>query len=783
MACVCWGLMATAGGQTPPLAVAGSANAARPTAGDWQPLVLDVQVNAQAVEVAQPLMRRGSQLLVERSELASWQLVVPDAPAASVNGHDYYDLLAIPGTRWQLDDVTQTVKIEVLPEGFRASLARSRSFARPPASASVLGAFLNYDVALLRDRSGPHWSGYFDAAVSGAYGLAVTSFVAGQSAFAGDRAATRLDSYYRFDDPQAFTRLTVGDTITRSAVWSTPFRFGGVQFGTQFGLQPGYISYPTPTLRGSSGLPSAVEVYINDTLRYQGRADAGPFAVPNVPVLTGAGEMRFAVTDALGVQRTVTTPYYVSSSLLRPGLSDYSVELGWNRLYYGVHSFDYGRPFGSGTWRKGLDDSATIDLHGQTGATHQTAGGGVTWTVQPLGEFAVHAAASHSTDSGNGRLVRTSFKRSSADWNFAFSRQTATPAFTQIGWQDSTTHVGSQTQVFAGRSFGRYGSLGSSYTQLRYNTGERIAVLSANWSTVVAGGGSLSTYIARTRQPVGPDITSVGLTFTMMLGGRQTASVSLQRLGERNTLTTGVERAAPADIDGGYGYRLISAGGESARSEGSVDWLGRYGTATAEAANFRGDTALRVRASGAVGTAGGLLFAARQSDDAFALVTVPGAAGLKVYRENRHQGTTDSQGRAIVSGLRAYEPNRISIESEDLPIEALIGKDALQVVPRYKGVAAATFDITQHVLANVVVRLANGQPLPPGVELHSAGRGAALISGYGGAVSIDTPRASERFEARWRDGQCAFTLGALDDTGRPLRSDAYVCTPLLEVRP
>jgi outer membrane usher protein len=775
--------MSTAVAQTTPAALFGFTDPIRPAAVDLRPVILDVQINGQAVEATRPLLRRGAQILFEKSELEAWQLVVPASPAATVDGNDYYDLLTIPGLRWGLDDATQTVKLKVPPEAFQNSSARSRSSVRPPASESVFGAFLNYDVAIQRDRSGTHSSGYFDTAVSGAFGLAVTSFVLGQSAYAGNRSATRLDTYYRFDNPDALTRLTIGDAIARSATWSTPFRYGGIQFGTQFGLQPGYINYPTPTLRGSSGLPSAVEVYVNDTLRYQGRADAGPFTVPNVPVLTGAGEMRFAVTDALGVLRTVTTPYYVSSNLLRPGLSDYSVEFGWNRLFYGERSFEYGHPFGSGTWRKGMNDSATIELHGETGATSQTAGGGVTWVTEPMGEFAVHAAASHSSDSGNGRLLRTSFTRTSADWSFAVSRQITTRDFTQIGWQDSFTHVNGQTQVFAGRSFGRYGSLGSSFTQLRYNTGERIAVLSANWSIAVADGGSLSTYVARTRQQTGPDITSVGLTFTMMLGDRQTAAVSVQRLAGRNTTTAEVDRSTPADIDGGYGYRVVAAQGEASRSEAGLDWQGRYGAATAEAANSKGDMAARVRASGAIGTAGGLLFAARQSDDAFALVTVPETAGLKVYRENQHLGTTDSNGRALLSGLRAYEPNRISINSEDLPIQALIGTDAIQVVPRYKGVAAATFDITRHTLANVVVHLTNGQPLPPGIEVRGAGRTTTLLSGYGGAVSIDAPRANERFEARWRNGQCSFKLGALDETGQSRDSGPCVCMPFSTATP
>lgn len=626
--------------------------------------IIDVRINGQMMEATRPVLRRGTRILFETSELAAWQLVVPAAPGESLNGNAYHDLLALPGVRIGLDEASQTVNLDVPPEGFLGGLAKSRPSARMPVSESVFGAFLNYDAVLQTDQRGSTASGYFDAAVSTQWGLGVASFVAGQAALGGASPAIRLDTYYRFDDPNALTRLTLGDAIVRSAVWSTPFRYGGVQFGTQFGLQPGYISYPTPTLHGSSGLPSAIEVYVNDTLRYQGRAEAGPFAVPNIPVLTGAGEMRFAVTDALGVQRTVTTPYYVSSNLLRSGLSDYSLELGWNRLYYGERSLDYGAPFGAGTWRKGLDDRATVEFHGEFAMARQTAGGGLTWVMEPLGEFAVHAAASRDLHAQLGHLLRTSFVRSSAEWTFAANRQTSSHDFTQLGAQDSPTPIGRQDQVFAGRSFGRYGSLGSSFTRLRYNqSGDSVAVLSANWSLTLSGGGSLSAYVARTRQSASTPVTSIGLTFTMALGNQHTGAVSMQSLAGRTTTTAEVDRTAPVGIEGGYGYRVLASQGETARAAASLNGLNRYGSASAEAATLNGDTALRLRASGAVGSAGGLLFAARQSDDAFALVTVPGAAGLNVYRENQHLATTDDQGCAIVPGLRAYELNRISLTS------------------------------------------------------------------------------------------------------------------------
>jgi outer membrane usher protein len=761
--------------------VAHAQTAAPNPAEETQPVILDVRINGQPQEAMRPIRRRGTQLLFGRPDLEAWQLLIPAAPTARIDGLDYYDLRSIAGLKVTLDERTQTANLQVPPEAFTAGAKEARTAPRVPLSEAALGAFLNYDVALQHDRQGTRASGYFDAAASGAWGVMASNFVVGQSSLGGAHGATRLDTYYRYDDPERLTRLTVGDSITQGAVWSTPFRFGGVQFGTQFSLQPGYISYPTPTLRGGSAVPSAVEVYVNDTLRYQDKVNAGPFAISDVPVLTGAGEMRFAVTDALGVRRTVTTPYYVSSSLLRAGLSDYSIAFGWNRLRYGERSFDYGRPFVSGNWRKGLDDTATVELHGEADARSQTAGGGLNWVWAPIGEFGLHGAASRSSDGGHGTLARASFTRTSNEWNFSASRQVASQGFTQIGWQDSKVHVTGQSQVFAGRTLGKFGTLGASYTLLRYNSGERVGVLTASWSLAVAGNAWLSTYAARTSQNATRPTTTVGVTLTVPLGERRNLSVSTQRSEGRNTTTAEINQSPPSDA--GYGYRLLVSRGELERTEASVDWLGRYGIVTAEAASLGGQTGLRLRASGAVGYTQGLAFATRQSDDAFALVTVPGAPGIKVYRENQPWTTTDAEGRAIVTGLRAYESNRIGIDSTDLPIEAQVRSDTVQVVPRSKGVAIAGFDISHNTQVLATVRLPDGRPLPPGIDIWSSTRATSLISGYGGAVSIERPQAGEQFEARWRGGQCRFTLSPVLPKGILSGLGPYTCEPIAAAPP
>ena len=55
----------------------------------------------------------------------------------------------------------------------------------------------------------------------------------------------RLETTYTVDQPQKLTTLHLGDSVTRPGAWGRAVRFGGIQFGTNFNTQPGFIRFPS----------------------------------------------------------------------------------------------------------------------------------------------------------------------------------------------------------------------------------------------------------------------------------------------------------------------------------------------------------------------------------------------------------------------------------------------------------------------------------------------------------------------------------------------------------
>ena len=106
---------------------------------------------------------------------------------------------------------------------------------------------------------------------------------------AGTYAAIRLDSTYVYSDPDTLRRYRLGDFITGGLGWTRPVRLGGVQVNSDFSMRPDLVTFPLPSVEGSVAVPSTVDVLVNSTRLLSRQVQPGPFQIPQLPVITGAG--------------------------------------------------------------------------------------------------------------------------------------------------------------------------------------------------------------------------------------------------------------------------------------------------------------------------------------------------------------------------------------------------------------------------------------------------------------------------------------------------------------
>ena len=506
-------------------------------------------------------------------------------------------------------------------------------------------------------------------------------------------------------------------------------------------------------------------------LNYQGQVDQGPFSLNRLPLVSGAGDVSIVVRDALGVEHRIQSNYYVSTALLRPGLSDFSVEAGAERRSYGRESFSYGQAFVAGSFRHGFTSRLTVETRLEGAADVQDVGAGFTTVLGQLAEFG--AAGSVSRASGRtGYLYRVYMTRLGRSWSLSGSYQHSSRDYTQLGLGRDFRRTRDILQVSGGANSLQWGSLTAnlSYFRLSDNTWTRVGSLT--YGRQLARLGYLNLFALRSSSSGSRANVTAGASLAMSWGARRTAFVQADSDNRR------IEVQQNLPDDQGWGYRLLANKGESDQQLAELDYRGHAIDLTGAISRFEGRTAERMQASGSFVLAGSSLLPARRLDSSFAIVDVgSGQNGVRVYQDNRQVTTTNGTGAAIVTNLRPYEANRISIASGDLKLESTIDKDSLIVVPRYLSGAKANFRVRNGHAGTLLVKLPGGEPIEPGTLFSWADGSGAFYSGFDGEVFIDDIVAGKVLVARRAAGVCTVTAPAVPKGVELPRLGPLTCLP------
>lgn len=726
-----------------------------PPAGQQRPDRFDllfVAITINGVPEGEYLVaRRGGDFFVRPSDLARWGVRVPPAATTVIENEAFVQLTAIAGMTLHFDPAGQRIALIISAELFDSSnVSVPATRVRPTKSA--FAAFLNYDLSVQYDHK-VQAAAFLEAGISDDWGLLATTMAVGQQT--GSSRITRFDSYFLRDDPDTLVRLIVGDTVTDARDWSRQIRFGGVRLGTDFSLQPNLITFSTPAFTGRTAIPSNVELLVNNARRFQADVAPGPFSINQVPLVNGAGDVTLVIRDALGVERRVTSSYYISSRLLRRGLSAWSLEAGAERLDYGIRNFSYANPFAAGSYRRGVTDWLTLEGRTEVSGDVQMIGGGANIVWPAIGEFGIAGAVSRGED-GQGALYRIFFSRITPGWSLAVSYQRASRQFDQLGIHRDAERITGQLQASGSVSLGRRGNFGIVYTDLEYADRNRTRLASANYSIGIRDRGYLSVFALRSATRGSATQTTVGAGFTIPFGPRSSGYVQADT---RNVLAE-IRRTPPAE--GGWGYRLTAGAGESDRQQAELSWRGDPGEIRVEAARVEGSAGVRMLASGGLLFAGGRPYATRRVEDALGVIDVPGLADVRIYQENRLVARTDARGRAIIPDLRGYEQNRIAIAPGDIPIDAHMSSDTLMIVPRYRGAVIARFAIERDHPATILLQALDGAPVDAGTTVRTD-TGETAFVGYGGEIFVREARRDMIIEFETRQGPCRVRLGGLPE--------------------
>jgi outer membrane usher protein len=719
------------------------------------------------------ILRSDGRLFAGAQDLRRWRLRLPNTAPLTQYGEDFFALDSLAGLSYRFDESSQVLTVQAPPSLFDATLLKGpvANFSEPsPASP---GGFLNYDVTASHTAGETNTGGALELGGFGSWGTAQTRILALD--LNRQASAIRLDTTWTRDQPMQMASLLLGDGISGTSSWGGAIRFGGVQWATNFSTQPSFISFPLPGMSGEAVLPSTVDLYVDNALRMSREVPSGPFSIQDLPVRAGQGDARLVVRDILGREQVITLPFYATPRLLKPGLHDYSYELGFVRRNFGTDSNNYGRALAVGTHRLGITEQFTGEIHGELLDHQQSLGLGGVLMLPAAGVLSGSFAASHS-DRGVGGLLELGLQRQGRSFSFGANTQFSSQRFAKLGLQPEALAPRHISRVFVNLATSGHGSFKANYTEQAFRDRQGIKILTASYNRKVGRFGNLSASV--TRLLTGDAKTTFNLSFSLPLGNRTNASINTSAQPGREQAVLQVSRGVPAGS--GLGYRLAAGVGDSDRRAAEVSAQNGIGAYNLAVDQFQGQTAFRSSAGGAVAFLGGSAFLSRRITDSFAVVQVPGYSGVGVYADNQQVARTDANGSALLPRLRPYQKNTVRIEQADLPLDAQIDAVQLDAVPSLRSGLLLKFPVKRSRGALLTVVLENGDPLPAGAQAQIIGdnveQNEVFPTGLRGEVYLTGLAVSNRLRVTWRDQSCEFVLPFPESTDPLPHLGTYICT-------
>ena len=751
---------------TPPLGTASIAS-------EFQERLLLVDINRQQLEQsAMVLESRTGQLFLWSQDIQRWHLKQPEkSQGVEYQGQVYFSLSSISQLSHVYNHQDLTLKIELPAAAFERSRLTTRYESLPPPTKPNPGGFINYDLLASQSPESNKTAGLFELGYFNRYGVGTSTMLWDQAP--GRDPLTRLTSTWTVDDPETLRSLRLGDAVNVAASWGRAVQFAGIQYGSNFATNPGFVTMPVQSASGQAILPSTVDVFINNALVTQQAVLPGPFSISNLPVVSGAGEVRLVVRDLLGREQIINRPFYASQSLLRSGLKSFSVELGFVRENFGIRSNDYGPWLASGTYRRGLIEGFTGEVHAEAMAEQLTAGAGADFLVPQIGLLSAYWVGSRN-QLGKGTMAMLAIERQAQPWSLGARTQWASSGFSQVGDLSVSTPILSSS-VNLSFGAGQAGSVGLAYLQQRHRDSADARFTTLSYS--VSLGRTASVTLTALRDMGREGGTTLFAMLSLPLQGTTNLSASSQHVrnagvGNSNDLSTTLQRNLP--LGEGIGYRLHASGGGT--QEAALLVQRNAGTYSVEVSQNQGITASRVGISGGVALMGNAVFPTRRIEQSFGVVHVADYPNVRVLADNQPVGRTDAQGNALLSRLRPYDINVISIDQRDLPMDAKINAVKMEVTPYYRSAIDINFPIARSFGALLTLIQEDGSPLPVGVAVNLLGNETNFITGYAGEIYLTGLQPKNTLRANWGDHSClvevdyAASNDPLPDLGR------HVCT-------
>ncbi len=194
--------------------------------------------------------------------------------------------------------------------------------------------------------------------------------------FVWERKPTRLV----YDFHRHAIRSMAGDVLFPTAGYQRFLPMGGVGFARNFSLKPHEIAYPTEQYEFYLENQAEVKIFVNGQLVRTLFLNPGSHNLKGIPLLAGESDVNILIRDISGREQKMAFSTIFEPSLLAPGRSLFSYNLGFpsrrphisdpirgNEAVFLHYVYEYENPIFSFFHKQGWTNFRTVGVYGQVG--------------------------------------------------------------------------------------------------------------------------------------------------------------------------------------------------------------------------------------------------------------------------------------------------------------------------------------------------------------------------------------------------------------------------------
>ncbi|WWP00288.1 MAG: fimbria/pilus outer membrane usher protein [Candidatus Dasytiphilus stammeri] len=550
----------------------------------------------------------------------------------------------------------------------------------------------------------------------------------------------RYDTHLDINDEKHLVSYIIGDSTTDMLFGSIPLRIGGIKLFRNFSLSPDIITYPLPDFYGHAVEPSKIDLYINHSKMMSTKINPGPFIIiDTIPNLQGASKAKIVIISQKN-KKICVIPFYVTSELLKRGLTNFSLSLGLLRKNYGINSMNYSHLMTSGIIRHGI--KSWLTLEGQMQGSQHLLNYGIGANVKPMRLGVVKISwmgSNYDFNKSSSFLSQNKMNQITIGYNY-------NNAYFSINALYSSNYkslkVNSHENNITGSiNLGNYGNVSLGLINTWNNDGNPNRLINLSYSVTFPKSITLWTVLHHNKNHHSLN-GQLMLTLPLKSWGNNGNTSFSSNLDENDQINLRQiwSNKISTNHHGEIAWNLIISQNEKYNKyhEANFIWKNQYFESRLGIfGHLYNNINTWIELEGSVVNMAGHIYLAQPIHDAFALVSTKGNSNIPVFYENQFVGKTNRFGHVLVPTVTGWYRSKFEIDPIKLPIDVIAAETTKKLSIKEHSGCLIEFDIHKlHALLFHVVDN-KGNFLPAGSLVKVKGTSKVTWLGWDGQFWLE----------------------------------------------